>query len=222
MNKRIAVVLAGALLGVACGHPEKNVVDSYFNAVNTGDTQTLSSFAAVTFDQKADRWQIKRTIKEDPATPFALPDLVQKAKDADAAVAANKKAASAWSLDNINNLEQVREARKKNQPVPPKLGDTAKKWDEFNDKDRELKKELANVNAAVEKEKRNAVRSVGQADDLESLKGDVLEKQIELDVTVKGVTKPYVMTLRKYDLKREGGGPRIISRWVIQNLQPMS
>ena len=53
--------------------------------------------------------------------PAPLPDLVQKAKDADAAVAANKKAASAWSLDRYNDIDAVREARKKNKPVPAKL-----------------------------------------------------------------------------------------------------
>ena len=88
----VAAAAVLALLGAACGHPEKSVVDQYFNAVNAKDTQTLSSFAAVTFDKKVDRWTIKQTISEDKK-PAPLPDLVQKAKEADAAVAANKKAA---------------------------------------------------------------------------------------------------------------------------------
>jgi hypothetical protein len=222
MSKRFAALLPVALVVAACGHPEKNVVDSYFNAVNANDTQTLSSFSAVSFTpgDRIDRWTIKRTIKEEKTTVI-LPDLVQKVKDTDAAIAANKKAASAWSLDHYNEIDQIREARKKNQPVPGKLADAAKKWDEFNEKDRELKKELANAKDAVEHERRNVGRSVGEVENVENLKGEILEKQIEVDLTVKGETTPYVMTLRKYDLKREGGGPRAMNRWVIQNLQKM-
>jgi hypothetical protein len=217
---RVALAAVVALAGVACGHPEKSVVDQYFNAVNAQDTQTLSSFAAVTFDKKVDRWAIKKTISEDKkAAP--LPDLVQKAKDADAAVAANKKAASAWSLDRFNDIEAVREARKNNKPVPAKLTEVATKWDDFNTKDRDGKKAVAVSKDAVEKEKRSMARSIGDVEDVENLKGDVNEKQIEVDLTIGGQVQPYVMTLRKYDVKRDNG-QTVRGRWVIQNLQPMS
>jgi len=217
---RVALAAVVALAGVACGHPEKSVVDQYFNAVNAQDTQTLSSFAAVTFEKKVDRWAIKKTISEDKK-PAPLPDLVQKAKDADAAVAANKKAASAWSLDRFNDIEAVREARKNNKPVPAKLTEVATKWDDFNTKDRDGKKTVAVSKDAVEKEKRSMARSIGDVEDVESLKGDVNEKQIEVDLTVGGQQQPYVMTLRKYDVKRDNG-QTVRGRWVIQNLQPMS
>ena len=222
MIKRGGVALAAvvALVGTACGHPEKSVVDQYFNAVNAKDTQTLSSFAAVNFDKKVDRWAIKKTISDDKK-PAPLPDLVQKAQDADAAVAANKKAASAWSLDRFSDIDAVREARKANKPVPAKLSEVATKWDDFNNKDRDLKKAVAVSKEAVEKEKRSVARSIGDVEGVESLKGDVNEKQIEVDLTFGGQVQPYVMTLRKYDLKRENGSS-VHGRWVIQSLQPMS
>ena len=194
---RVALAAVVALAGVACGHPEKSVVDQYFNAVNAKDTQTLSSFAAVTFDKKVDRWAIKKTISED------------------------KKAASAWSLDRFNDIEAVREARKNNKPVPAKLTEVATKWDDFNTKDRDGKKTVAVSKDAVEKEKRSMARSIGDVEDVESLKGDVNEKQIEVDLTIAGQQQPYVMTLRKYDVKRDNG-QTVRGRWVIQNLQPMS
>src|SRR6185369_11835475 len=206
MIKRGGVALAAvvALAGAACGHPEKSVVDQYFNAVNAKDTQTLSSFAAVTFDKKVDRWSIKKTISEDKK-PAPLPELVQKAKDADAAVAANTKAVRTWSLDHYADLDAVRDARKANKPVPAKMADVAAKWDEFNSKDRDGKKTVAMSKDAVEKEKRSMARSIGDVEDVESLKGDVNEKQIEVDLTIAGQQQPYVMTLRKYDVKRDNG-----------------
>jgi len=220
-NLRAAFGAAALAVLVACGGgSDTRVVDQYFNAVNAQDTQTLSSFAAVTFDKKVDRWAIKKTISEDKK-PAPLPDLVQKAKDADAAVAANKKAASAWSLDRFNDIEAVREARKNNKPVPAKLTEVATKWDDFNTKDRDGKKTVAVSKDAVEKEKRSMARSIGDVEAVESLKGDVNEKQIEVDLTIGGQQQPYVMTLRKYDVKRDNG-QTVRGRWVIQNLQPMS
>jgi hypothetical protein len=220
INQRggVAVAAVVALAGLACGHPEKSVIDQYFNAVNAKDTQTLSSFAAVTFDKKVDKWAIKETIS-DEKKPAPLPELAQKAKDADAAVAANTKAVRTWSLDAYSDIEAVREARKNNKPVPAKLGEVAAKWDDFNAKDRDYKKNVALSKEALEKEKRSVARSVGDVDNVENLQGEVTEKQVKLDLTIGGQVQPYVMTLRKYDLKREGGG-RVQSRWVIQNLQP--
>jgi hypothetical protein len=214
----VALAAVVALAGVACGHPEKSVVDQYFNAVNAKDTQTLSSFAAVNFDKKVDRWAIKKTISEEKK-PAPLPELAQKSKDAEAAVAANTKAVRAWSLDAFSDIDAVREARKANKPVPAKLSAVAAKWDDFNNKDRELKKAVAMSKEAVDKEKRSVARSVGEVDAVENMQGEVTEKQIELDLTIGGQVQPYVMTLRKYELKRDGGG-RVNSRWVIQNLQP--
>ncbi|HUG52858.1 MAG TPA: hypothetical protein VMR21_04635 [Vicinamibacteria bacterium] len=214
----VAMAAALALVGLACGHPEKSVVDQYFNAVNQEDSQTLSSFAAVTFDQKVEAWKIKSTLSEDKQ-PAPLPALVQEARDAEAAVAANRKAATAWSLDNFGDLDRVREARKVNKPVPAKLSDVAAKWDEFNEKDRELKKTVAITKEAVDRERRAVARSVGDMDDVENLQGEVTEKKLEIDLTIGGQVQPYVMTLLRYDLTREGG-PRVVSRWVVQALEP--
>jgi hypothetical protein len=220
MIKRGGVAVAAfvALAGLACGHPEKSVIDQYFNAVNAKDTQTLSSFAAVTFDKKVDKWAIKETIS-DEKKPAPLPELSQKAKDAEAAVAANTKAVRTWSLDSYSDIEAVREARKNNKPVPAKLADVATKWDDFNAKDREYKKTVALSKEALEKEKRSVARSVGDVENIENLQGEVTEKQVKLDLTIGGQVQPYVMTLRKYEMKRDGGG-RVQSRWVVQNLQP--
>jgi hypothetical protein len=95
----------------------------------------------------------------------------------------------------------------------------ASKFDEFNQKDRELKRAAAMAKDAVEKERKNVRLSVGEVEGVDALAGKILSKRVEVDVTVKD-EKPqaYVMTLRKYELQREG--PRVVSRWVVQNIQP--
>ena len=214
----LPLVLALAALGCS-SHPEKGVVDQYFNAVNAKDSQTLSSFAAVSFDKKVDRWTIKSTLDE-TKNPAPLPALAQKVKDLEGELAANTKAARAYNNDHYVELDQLK-ALKKDAPVPAKIQPVKAEWDKFSEKDRELKKAIANAKDAVEKEKRSVLRSVGQVDDIESLEGEMKEKKIGLDLTLDGQVKPYVMTVRKYEIKRESG-PRVVSRWVVQELEPQS
>ena len=213
-----ALPLVLALSALGCqSHPEKGVVDQYFNAVNAKDSQTLSSFAAVSFDKKVDRWSIKNTLDEQKSDA-PLPGLAQKVKDLEGELAANTKAARTYNNDHYVELDQVK-ALKKDAPVPAKIQPIKAEWDKYSAKDQELKRAIANGKLEAEKEKRSVVRSIGQADDAESLTGEMKEKKIELDLTVDGQVQPYVMTVRKYEMKR-ASGPRVVSRWVVQELQP--
>jgi hypothetical protein len=212
---RAALALFALAAAAACSsHPEKSVVDSYFNAVNAQDTQTLSSFAVVNFDKKVQRWTIKKTLEE-TKSPVALADLAAKARDTEKAIADNTKAARAYGTDHYKELDEIK-ALKKGAPVPAKLQPVAAEWESYNKKDRELKKALAEAKDAVEKERRNASLSLGAVDGPEGVTGEVTTKKILLGLTIDGQERDYVMTLRKYDVK--GGGPR--SRWLIQGLQP--
>ena len=215
-----AVPLALTLSVLGCQrHPEKGVVDQYFNAVNAKDTQTLSSFAAVNFDQKVDRWAITETLDEQKG-PAPLADLAKKVRDLEAEQAANTRAARAYNNEHYAELDQLK-ALKAGAAVPAKLQPVKAEWDKFNEKDRELKKSIAAAKSEVERERRSVVRSVGDVDDVEGLTGEMKEKQIKLDLTIGGQTQPYVMTVRKYEMKRDSG-PRVVSRWVIQSPQPAS
>jgi hypothetical protein len=212
----VAGVLAA--VSVACGGSEKTVVDQYFNAVKANDNQTLSSFAAVHFDRPVESWKISNVGPEEEA-PAPLPDLVAKVKDLEGQMAANKKAASGYSLQRFADIEKVQEIRKKNGSVPASLAPVATQWDGFGQKDRELRKAIATAKDAVEKERRNVRLSVGEVEGVDALPGKVLSKKVEVDITVKDEKpQPYVMTLRKYELKREG--PRVNARWVVQALTP--
>lgn len=216
MRHRGGAALAILALGaaVACSsHPEKSVVDSYFNAVNAQDNQTLSSFAVVNFDKKVQRWTIKKTLEESK-NPITLPELVTKVKDTEKAISDNTRAARAYGTDHYKELDDIK-ALKKGAPVPAKLQPVATEWDNFNKKDRELKKAVAEARDAVEKEKRNAGLSLGAVDDPEGLAGEVTTKKILMGLTIDGQERDYVMTLRKYDVKGAGR-----SRWMIQALTP--
>ena len=61
-------------------------------------------------------------------------------------------------------------------------------------------------------------KSVGRLDSVDGITGEVLSKTVDLDLTMKDEKPaPYVMTLRQYELQREG--PRSVSRWVVTGPQ---
>ena len=218
----LAVALGLVVVGVGCsGGAEKNVVNQYFNALATNDTNTLTSFAAVAFDQKVDDHKIV-AIGEEIREPAPLPGLVVRQAELEEALAENKKDARAWGndLEVYPKLDQVRELQKDGKKIPSNLQPIADKWDEFNTKDRDLKAEAAAAKRAVETERRNTQLSVGQREGVETLTGEVITKNVDLELTIDGQPQPYVMGLRKYELEGDGSGPRMISRWVVQTLEP--
>ena len=212
------IVLCTAVASLACGHPEQRIVDQYFNALKANDNQTLTSFAMVAFDKKVDDWKITGSVPE-TRSPAVLPDLAKKVAELEAEAAANKKAAGTYANEHYSEIDKVKEVQKTGKPVPGGLAKVAEEWGKYNDKDRDLKKQVAQAKAALEKEKRNVTLSVGQVDDLEKLSGEMIQKQVDLDLTVAGAPKAYTMVLRKYELTG-GTGSRMVSRWVVQDIKP--
>ena len=217
----LAVALGLAAAGLACSSAESKVVDQYFTALRANDQNTLTSFAMVAFEQKVDDWKITAEGQATTA-PATLPDLVKKQKDLQAEFDKNTRDARTWGNDLkvYPDLEKVREARQKNAKIPASLQPIADKWDGFQNEDKRLRRAIGEAKAAVEREKRNVSLSIGQMEDVESLTGDVVQRDIDLNLTIGGAVKPYTMTMRRYDLKGASGGARMMSRWVIESLTP--
>jgi hypothetical protein len=213
----LPLAVTAALLAVACSNPEDFVVEKYFQAVNTQDNATLQSFALIGFDKKVEKWAIKRKVS-DNKEPAPLAELVKKQKAVEAQINENKKQYIAYNLDHTVEVTQVREAKKSGSAIPAKLAPIAAEWDKFTEKEKELKRALAEAKAAVEKEKKNMMVSIGNVDEVDGLEGEVLTKQLEIELTIEGSPQPYLMTLKKYDVKAPGGRA-LVSRWIIAGLQ---
>jgi hypothetical protein len=215
-NTPIATLAAAATL--ACGGAQDKVVDQYFGAVRQGDDQTLSSFAAVKFDKKVEKWSIAETTPEE-RLPAPLVELVKKHEDAERAFDENKKAYRAYFLQYPMEVDKVQEALKKGAAIPASLKTHGDKWREFLDKEKELKREVADSKAALDREKRLVQLSMGQLEDIESLTGEMLTKRVTVDVTSAGQAERYEMVLRKYELQGAQGA-KPMSRWIVFDLQP--
>jgi chromosome segregation ATPase len=217
------MIVAGlALASAACAPPQKSVVDQYFRAIQANDNQTLTSFAVVNFDRPVDSWKIILSGEEN-RSPATLLGLAKQAKELEAELAANKKEYNAYFLDHPTEVEEVRELKKQEDAkIPSKLQQVADDWERFSQKEKELKSGRAELKASVAKEKKNVTLSVGQIENIETLPGEMITKDIELEITIEGQPEGYVMTLRRYELETEQTGRRIMSRWVIYDLQPQA
>ena len=221
MNDRRAVIsiIAGLTLAVAaCGDPTQSVVDNYFRAIKAQDNQTLASFAVVSFDKQVDDWKVVQFHPE-TRSPATLPELAAKVKEIDAELNENKKAYNAYFLDNPTEVDEVRELLRAGDDIPKKLTQVAEDWQQFVEKEKELKRVLAEAKDAAAKEKKNVTLSVGQVDKVEELAGEAVSKDVDLSLTIAGQPSSYTMKLRKYELEPDGSGARAMSRWIIFDLQ---
>jgi hypothetical protein len=216
-NKALLVALAAAA-AFACGGSEGKVVDQYFSALRQQDDQTLSSFAAVKFDKKVEKWSIAEAAAEE-RQPAPLSQLVNQFHDAERALDENKKAYRAYFLQYPTEVDKVQEAMKKGAAFPASLKVHGDKWREFLDKEKEFKKTVADSKAALDREKRLVQLSVGQVEDIESLTGEMLTKRVAVDLTIAGQPQRHEMVLRKYDMQGAQGN-KMMSRWIVYELQP--
>jgi hypothetical protein len=206
----------GLLAGACGGGSEERIVSQYFGALSAGDNQTLSSFALVTFKDKVEKWEVVATSPE-RRSPAALSELIKKGKDLEAEVAENKRQAGEFRNANVVDYNRYVDLKDKTK-VPANLQKFVEEWLKFEQIDKDKRRQIAENKAATEKERKNAQLSVGDVPDLDSLTGETVEKTVDLALTVGGQVKNYAMVLRKYEM--ESGGNRVVSRWVVQSLQP--
>ena len=219
-HKATVVGIVGlALAIVSCAPPEKSVVDNYFRAIVANDNQTLTSFAVVKFDKQVESWKITQ-VSDETRSPATLPELSKTVDAAKAAADANKKEYNAYFLENPTEVDEVRELLKEDKDIPRKLQQIAEDWQGFIAKEKELKTALAEARDLMTKEKKNVVLSVGQVEDVETLAGEMISKNVSLSVTIEGQPQNYVMTLRRYELEAGETGGRMMSRWLVYDLQP--
>ncbi|HXB56963.1 MAG TPA: hypothetical protein VN461_19525 [Vicinamibacteria bacterium] len=218
----LLIVLGTAVVSSACGGSDQRVVEQYFNALKANDSQTITSFALVAFEKKVDNWKVTGTEPETKA-PATLPELSKKVRDMEAELATNKKASQNYANEaegkRFLQIQEVKDMQKKNAKIPANLAPVAAAWDKFNEKDRDLKKAVAEAKDAVEKEKRRVTLSLGQVEDVENQPAQVTTRRVDLSLTIAGEAKPYVMTLRKYDLTGDKA-PRVVSRWIVESVTP--
>ncbi|MCM2254348.1 MAG: hypothetical protein NDJ94_01635 [Vicinamibacteria bacterium] len=215
MRLRDGALVLLAAFGAACGGDQ--VVENYFRAVAAKDTQTVSSFAIVLFDKVPQSWKVLGSSPEN-RKPAPIAEIVKKHQEADKGLADNKKAYNQYYLDNMKDAGEAQELIKKGAPIPPRLTKVAEDWRNFIEKEKEYKRAVADTTQALEREKRVVTLSIGPNEDIEKLVGEMVEKTVDVAVTVDGAVENYTMTLHKYEMKDPAGVALPMSRWVVTGL----
>ena len=220
-NFYVAFTAAAALAAftTACGNQETQVIENFFRAIQAKDNQTVSSFSMVHFDQEVKSWKVK-SVGEEQRVPAPLASLAKTLKEADEAVAENKKDASGYFNAHPLEVDKVKPLVESGGKVPANLQKTADDWKRFTDLDRERKDKAAAAKQAYEREKRLVTMSTGQAGAADSLAGDLITKTASVEIESGGDVKLYSIQLRKYDVAPAGQTAKVMSRWLIQSITP--
>ena len=220
-NFYVAFTAAAALAAftTACGNQETQVIENFFRAIQAKDNQTVSSFSMVHFDQEVKSWKVK-SVGEEQRVPAPLASLAKALKEADEAVAENKKDASGYFNAHPLEVDKVKPLVESGGKVPANLQKTADDWKRFTDLDRERKDKAAAAKQAYEREKRLVTMSTGQAGAADSLAGDLITKTASVEIESGGDVKLYSIQLRKYDVAPAGQTAKVMSRWLIQSITP--
>jgi len=220
-NFYVAFTAAAALAAIttACGNQETQVIENFFRAIQAKDNQTVSSFSVVRFDQEVKSWKVK-SVGEEQRAPAPLAALAKALKEADEAVAENKKDASAYFNAHPLEVDKVKPLVESGGKIPANLQKTADDWKRFTDLDHERKDKAGEAKQAYEREKRLVTMSTGQAAGADTLAGDLVTKTASVEIESGGDVKLYSIQLRKYDVAPAGQTAKVMSRWLIQSITP--
>jgi len=230
MRKRILIVIgmivAFFVIQACTSSPEKNLLESYFNAVTLKDNDTMSSMALEPLQPDMVSWKIV-SIGEEKVEPVSLPAL-------SAAEIEAKKAQDAQIGPTIDADSVLKDAQYEKDLARSAAGKAAAQrnidkfqaaYDIENAKMQELKRVYNAAKTAAAAEEEMTMFSLGQRElpVVRSLTGNVHSKEVEIAITLQsGAVKNYKLPLKQYMLKDEANNLPHRGRWVIIRFEPLS
>lgn len=215
----ISAAATFAALTLACGTQEGQVIDNFFRATQAKDTQTVSSFSIVQFDQVVKSWKVK-SIGEEQRSPAPLAALAAAHAAADQAAAENKKAEADYFNTHPLEVDTVKPLVESGGAIPPKLQSIAAEWKKFVDADKELSAKAEQTQKGYDRERRIFTMSTGKSGDVDTIVGELISTTAVVEVESESGVKSYAVQLRKYDVTAGGKGAKLMSRWLIQSITP--
>jgi hypothetical protein len=230
MRKRtlivIGMIVAFFVIQACTSSPEKNLLESYFNAVTLKDNDTMSSMALEPLQPDMASWKIV-SIGEEKIEPASLPALNTAEIEA-------KRAQDAQIGPTIDADSALKDAQYEKDLARSAAGKAAAQrnidkfqaaYDIENAKMQELKRVYNAAKAAAAAEEEMTMFSLGQRElpVVRSLTGNVHTKEVEIAITLQsGAVKNYKLLLKQYMLKDEANNLPHRGRWVIIRFEPLS
>lgn len=222
MNRKTLSIIGIVLIGFAfyscSSHPEKGLLERYFNALSLDDVNTISTMALEPVDFKFKSWKIV-SISEEVIKTAELFDMnskeqeLKKKKDESVGVTLDAKAMlddAAFERDNARTRAAKRAAQKKTDELQIV-------YDEQYEKHQALQKEYNLAQEAATREEEISSFSLGaEYPNIRDFTGEAASKEVEVQVTgTDGAVNNYKIYMRNYTLLDEANNLSHRGRWII-------
>jgi hypothetical protein len=216
---------------LACSSaPEEKIVRDFFRASRMRDSATLGSFATTSFDVREDG-QVQSfkvvSIGEERRRPLPLKEFAKAIDDAKAAQDAFAEQKLAYQNGNLRAIERVEAAENSRKPISRQDAAVQTAWSEWRDNAgrhakavSDARMRLANSKGLVEL---SLSRPNGPTPDVTQMAGEMIEKDVTVDATVRTpdgqtVQKPLVVTLSRAQMT-DAAGKSTTGRWIVTGVR---
>ncbi|MBM3295032.1 MAG: hypothetical protein FJY82_10975 [Candidatus Aminicenantes bacterium] len=206
-------------------HPEKGLLDRYFNAISLNDVTTMSTMAVDPIRIDFSSWKIV-SVSEEKIVPATLPDLnateLDLKKQLEQHVGPTLDAKDA--LDVAKDEYTGARSAAARAAAKAKMDAAQTKYDEEYKLHQDLQRRYNETKAAASKEEEitNFSLGAGQLPNIRDLKGNIHSKVLEVEVIQKdGQAKKYQIMMMMYRLKDEVTSVSHNGRWVITRFETL-
>ncbi len=214
---RDVVTFSAVISLLACaGGEEKQILRRFFSACGSGDNGTVASVSLVGFPTKCESWEVVR-VGEEATEPFRMPDLRRKLAEAKQQRDIQYEKGKYFLEDNYEDIDKIQIQLDKNPDYEfnGKLAEIRAEWDRVVEKRKELERTVQEINRELGKELKVAQMSLMRDVNVQKLDGQVLAKDVLVNIASESDENSYTFTLQKYDLTDSGSDRSIPSRWII-------
>jgi hypothetical protein len=217
---RVACLSAGVFV-LSCRGVEEQTLSKFFDAVRSGDHVTLLGMSVVGFSGPIESWDVIEVHSESRA-PFRVPDLRQRQKQIEEERKQRFVEYMEFVKANPQELAMIR-ARMDSDPdyrFQGEWGELQREWESFRDREDEWHRKRLEVMRVLEQERKLSKMSLMSSEEIDELEGDVITRQVLVNVDKsESGERPYLFTLRKYDLTRPGTEYKPPSKWIIAGIE---
>lgn len=223
--------VALAILASACGgHPEQPQLQQFFRASSLSDSQTLSSFASVSFDPKTDGQVTGFTIvnvSEPRIEPLKIKELAKAVADARAAEQEFNDRKRAYQDAHPDALKRVLDAEAENKKVARADAPVQAEWTKWQEDTGAVSKKISEAQSQLSSARPLAELSLsipnGPLPDLTKADGQMESKDVTIRATIKmpnGSTteKNLVVTMQRAVIKATPADKT--GRWIFTAVKP--
>jgi hypothetical protein len=225
------MLVALAILAGACGgHPEQPQLQQFFRASGLSDSQTLSSFATVTFDPKTDGQVTSFTIvsvSEPRVEPLTIKELAKAVADAKAAESQFNDRKRDYQSAHPDALKRVLDAEAEHKKVARADEPVQAEWTKWREETNAVSKKISEAQSQLSSTRPLAELSLsipsGPLPDLTRADGEMQSKDVTIAATIRmpnGSTteKNLVVTMQRAVVRASPADKT--GRWIFTAVKP--